>query len=236
MPYLTVEEIKKNKDLIESDNQKEIGGSRFVGSTDIKRALQYLPKDGKILECGPAFGTFTAFMQKNGYRHIHLLDFVDTLHGVDRVKLESFSEVDFNYDRMPHEDGSFDAVVAWGIAEHMENPYHFMREVHRVLKDNGIFIMSVPSIFHLESRILFFKTGMFPRWNRRNNHISIFPRGVFDKIFLRYFDLVETAYIKPSLRLNRFSRFSRYLPENQWFGNYVEYVMRRKPFVAYHRK
>ena len=86
MPYLTVEEIKKNIGVIENDSQKDIGGSRFVGSTDTNRALKYLPKDSVILECGPAFGTFTEFLQKNGYAHIHLLDFVDVLHHGDRKK------------------------------------------------------------------------------------------------------------------------------------------------------
>ena len=236
MPYLTVEEIRKNIDLIDNDNQRDMGGSRFVGSTDMNRALTYLPKDGQILECGPAFGTFTEFMQQNGYQHIHLLDFVDALHRGDRTKIASIHETDFSMDRMPYDDTFFDGITAWGIAEHMENPYHFMREAHRVLKNDGIFIMSVPSIFHIESRLLFLKTGMFPRWNRRNNHISLFPRGVFEKIFLRYFTLIETAYIKPSLRLNRYNKFSHYFPENQWFGNYVVYVMKKKPFVAHKGK
>lgn len=236
MPYLTVEEIKKNIEVIRKDNQQEEGGTRFVGSTDTNRALKYLPKDGNILECGPVFGTFTKFLQDNNYRHIHVLDFVDVLEHARRNQIESSHEIDFNTDRMPHDDTFFDAVAAWGIAEHMENPYHFMREVHRVLKDGGIFIMSVPSIFHIENRLLFLKTGMFPRWNRRNNHVSVFPRGVFEKIFLRYFDLVETAYIKPSFRLNRFNRFSRYFPENQWFGNYVVYVLKKKSFIPYKPK
>ena len=236
MPYLTAEEIKKNIQLIENDSQKDVGGSRFVGSTDTVRALKYLPKDGKILECGPSFGLFTDFLQKNGYKHIHLADFVDVLHSGDKTAIEAIHEIDFNIDRMPYDDNFFDAATAWGIAEHMENPYHFMREVHRVLKDGGTFILSVPSIFHLESRLLFLKTGMFPRWNRRNNHIAIFPRGVFEKIFYRYFDLVEIAYTRPSFRLNRFNRFSKYFPSNEWFGNYVVYVLKKKPFVPYKPK
>ena len=233
MPYLTVEEIRKHKGLVEKDNQLEMGGTRFVGSTDTNRALKYLGRDDTILECGPAVGTFTVFLQQQGYRHIHLLDFVNMLQSVDASTVESCHEIDFNIERMPYADNTFDAVTAWGIAEHLENPYHFMREVHRVLKDNGLFIMSVPSIFHIESRLLFLKTGMFPRWNRRNNHISVLPRGVFEKIFLRYFTVVETAYIKPSFRLNRFNRLSRYAPSNQWFGNYVVYVLKKKPFVPY---
>ena len=233
MPYLTVEETKQHIDLFEKDNERVTGGTRFAGSTDTNRALAYLPKEGQILECGPAWGTFTEFMQSNGYKHIHLLDVVDVLGRGNRTTLASFNEIDFNRDRMPYDDNFFDGVAAWGIAEHMENPYHFIHEVHRVLKNGSIFIMSVPSIFHIESRLLFLKTGMFPRWNRRNNHISIFPRGVFEKVFLRYFELVEIAYIKPSFRLNRFTRLSKYFPENQWFGNYVVYVLKRKPFIPY---
>lgn len=204
---------KKNKDVIRKDNQQDEGGTRFFGSTDMRRALTHLPKNGRILECGPVFGTFTKFLQDHGYTQIYVLDFIDVMGHPVRETLKGFYEIDFNKDCMPYDDNFFDGVAAWGIAEHMENPYHFMREAYRVLKDNGTFIMSVPSIFHIESRLLFLKTGMFPRWNRRNNHISIFPRGVFEKIVLRYFSLVETAYIKPSFRLNRFNRFSRYAPQ-----------------------
>lgn len=235
MPYLTVEEMRENAELLKQDNKLEEGGSRFFGSTDTATALKYLPKNGKILECGPSVGSFTHFLQEEGYRDVHALDFTDAMLFADKAKI-SFHTMDFNTERMPYQDGFFDGVTAWGIAEHLENPYHFMREAHRVLKDGAPFLVAVPSIFHWMSRLLFLKTGMFPRWNRRNNHIAVFPRGVFEKIVLRYFDQTEIRYTKPSFWLNQPNRLSRYLPENEWFGNYVVYVLKKKEFRPYQRR
>lgn len=236
MPYLTVEEMRENaafvKRGLEREADKEEGGSRFVGSTDAGLSLSIFHKDDAVLECGPGSGMFTKVLQDNGFTRIHVLDFVDVMTFPDRARL-IFHEVDFNKDAFPYPDRHFDGVTAWGVMEHMENPYHFAREVHRVLKNDHYFLMAVPSMFHYWSRLIFLKAGLFPRWNHRNNHISLFPRGVFEKIFLRYFTLERTLYTKPSVRLNIFGWTSKYIPANEWFGNYVVYVLKRKEFVPF---
>jgi SAM-dependent methyltransferase len=188
-------------------------------------ALEYFSKDGPVLECGPIFGSFTEYLQKHGFTDIHVLDFVNLLRFPDPKKL-TFHEIDFNMELIPYNNSFFNGAAAWGIGEHLENPFHFIREVHRVLKPSGIFLFSVPNVFHIVSRLLFLKKGMFPRWNESNNHISILPRGVFEKTVLRYFDLVDTRYVKPSVELRFFRRFS--YPANQCFGNYVVYVLRAR--------
>ena len=60
---------------------------------------------------------------------------------------------------------------------------------------------------------------------------SLFPRGIIDKIASRYFVIEQILYAKPSFRFNIFTRFSRYMSKNEWFGNYVVYMMRRKEFI-----
>lgn len=233
MPYLTVEEMHNNKKVIITDDRwPERGGTRFTGSTEPNLALKLFSKEERILDCGSLFGMFTKVLQDHGFTHIHALDFVDVMKLSDPHNV-TFHEVDFNKDIFPYPDQYFDGVTAWGVMEHMENPYHFGREVHRVLKNDHYFIMALPSLFHFWSRLVFFATGMFPRWNHRNNHISIFPHGVFEKIFLRYFTLEQTIYTKPSLRLNTFNWTSKYLPANQWLGNYVIYVLKRKEFIPF---
>ncbi|MBN1688361.1 MAG: methyltransferase domain-containing protein [Candidatus Omnitrophica bacterium] len=42
------------------------------------------------------------------------------------------------------EDKSFDVVVGAEVLEHMKSPDLILREVHRVLKDDGRFVISVP--------------------------------------------------------------------------------------------
>ncbi|MEK7082996.1 MAG: class I SAM-dependent methyltransferase [Patescibacteria group bacterium] len=232
MSYLTVEEMRNNREFMAGDKNLDEGGTRFLGSTEADLALKLFPKEGRILDCGPASGMFIKVLQDNGFKHIHALDVIDTMIYGDRAQFP-FQEIDFNKDIFPYTDQYFDGVTAWGIMEHMENPYHFMREIHRVLKNDHYFLMAVPSMFHWWSRLIFLKAGLFPRWSHRNNHIALFPRGVFENTFLRYFTLEKTLYTKPSFRLNVFDWTSKYVPSNEWFGNYVVYMLKRKEFVPF---
>ena len=56
---------------------------------------------------------------------------------------------DFFYDgnTFPFEDASFDGVICNEVLEHVFNPDQFLREIFRVLKPNGNFLLSVPFIW-----------------------------------------------------------------------------------------
>lgn len=226
MSYLTVEELRK---LRPEDGKSEEGGSRFLGSTEPRLALKYLPKSGVILECGPHLGMFTKFLQDEGFGDIHLLDFYDALVFPKKETI-TFHEIDFNKETMPYPDTHFDGATCWGMVEHLENPYHFTREVHRVLKPEGIYIMALPNVFHIMSRLLFLKKGVFPRWDKNKNHIFVLPRGVFENTILRYFYLVETVYTKPTIHYPILNWLTPFLPANEWFGNFVVYILKKKQF------
>lgn len=40
---------------------------------------------------------------------------------------------------------SFDAVTCFDVLEHVEHPFSTLKEIHRVLKDNGILLLVVPN-------------------------------------------------------------------------------------------
>jgi len=235
MPYITVEEMRKNPEIFRGmDSGSSKTGTthaRFEGSTVPEMAFAYFKKEEALLECGPIRGTFTKVMQEKGYSDLHALDFIDVLDYPDRKRV-TMHEIDFNKDRFPYKDRFFGSVVAWGIVEHLENPFHFIREIHRVMKPGATFIFSVPNVFHITSRLLFLKRGMFPRWNKSNNHIFVLPRGVFEKTVLKYFNLVEERFVKPKLELPLLRRLTRFLPANQWFGDYVVYVLKKKEDIS----
>lgn len=233
--FMTVEEMRANPDAVRAlDTDPKAGENsprsrRFDGSTKPEFVYEFIQKDAELLECGPFAGPLTKALQESGYKNIHTLDFVDILDLPDRSKLKSIGVVDFNRDIFPHTDNALEAVVSFGMMEHLENPFHFAREVARVLKPDGIFIVAIPNVFHIISRLVFLRRGMFPRWSYGNNHISILPHGVFEKTILRDFELVETRFYKPDFKpfLSE-SLAQKLLPANQWFGDYVAYVMRAK--------
>ena len=138
-------------------------------------------------------------------------------------------KADLSFERIPMPDKSLDVITAWQVVEHLENPHNFIREAYRSLTPGGYFLISIPNPFHLISRLLFLKRGNMPRWTKRNNHITIFTKDLFEKAFLqKYFDLIETRYHLGEFTYGPFKYFDGKYPENEWFGHFVTYVMRKK--------
>lgn len=54
---------------------------------------------------------------------------------------------------MKFSDGTFDAVVALHVMEHVQNLNAFIREVHRVTKQGGYFFAVMPSMSHYKAKL-----------------------------------------------------------------------------------
>jgi SAM-dependent methyltransferase len=87
---------------------------------------------------------------------------------------EAFARVNLNAP-LPWADDSFDAVISTEGIEHLENHFAFFREFWRVLRPNGLLIMTTPNITALRSRVRFFGSGFFGRDARPLNESSRHP-------------------------------------------------------------
>jgi SAM-dependent methyltransferase len=54
---------------------------------------------------------------------------------------------------------SFDCVVSIEAVEHLENPWHLVREANRVLKTQGTLILTTPNILSIRSRLSYLLRG-----------------------------------------------------------------------------
>ncbi|MEI6092502.1 MAG: class I SAM-dependent methyltransferase [bacterium] len=70
----------------------------------------------------------------------------------------NYKKVDMSLN-FPFEDNYFDYIVSIEGIEHIENQFSFIREVSRVLKTGGEFIITTPNVHSLESRFKFFLSG-----------------------------------------------------------------------------
>lgn len=61
--------------------------------------------------------------------------------------------------RLPFADASFDAVACVDGVEHLERPFDFIRECHRVVRPGGVLVLSTPNISALRSRWRWLLTG-----------------------------------------------------------------------------
>jgi cyclopropane fatty-acyl-phospholipid synthase-like methyltransferase len=120
---------------------------------------------------------------------------------------ERFQLADLNQ-TLPWPDSSFDALFSIEGIEHLENRFMFLREAHRVLKRDGLLIITTPNIVSLRSRVRFLGSGFFHKDSRPLNESARHPLhhiGLQTFPDLRYavhtagFRIVETAatHVKP---------------------------------------
>lgn len=65
--------------------------------------------------------------------------------------------------RLPYADGWFDYVLCLDGIEHLENPFHALREFGRVLRRGGKLLLSIPNYLNIERRLRFLFMGTFSK-------------------------------------------------------------------------
>jgi SAM-dependent methyltransferase len=94
-------------------------------------------------------------------------------------------------ERLPFDDGSFDAVVAGELLEHVRDPQGVVRETRRVLKPGGTLVGSVPNAFRLQSRLSFL-AGRAPEDDP--THLHMYSAGHVRRL-LADFERVELHFV-----------------------------------------
>lgn len=86
---------------------------------------------------------------------------------------------DLNYEKLSFESCFFDVVIATEVIEHLLNPDNLLKEAYRILKNDGIFIVTTPNLASLGRR-LFLLLG-------KNPVIEVSPKEENAVGHLRYF-------------------------------------------------
>jgi SAM-dependent methyltransferase len=71
---------------------------------------------------------------------------------------------------LPFDAGSFEAVLAIEVLEHLFLPHLAVAEAHRVLKPHGVFVLSVPNVAYWRRRL---DLAAFGRWNPFGDTLSV---------------------------------------------------------------
>ena len=131
---------------------------------------------GKVLDVGCSCGTLHSLISN---KNVYGLDIEDC----GNIK-ENFYIGDAQ--GMPFDDNFFDTVVAGELIEHLENPEKFLTEAKRVLKKDGILIISTPNKKSLVNRI--FRTYY-------RHHISLFDAYSLKKLLSKYFTIEKMFFL-----------------------------------------
>jgi 2-polyprenyl-3-methyl-5-hydroxy-6-metoxy-1,4-benzoquinol methylase len=150
-------------------------------------------KRGKLLDMGAGSGRLTAKLKKIGY----------LVHACD-VEPHHFQPKDIKIDfadgnqKLPYKTKSFDYILAIELIEHLENPWIFIREAHRILKPNGILILSTPNVESLRGKYSFVLGRPLPyfsyKFYKDINHITPIISWNLDRMTENKFKLIGKKY------------------------------------------
>tara|TARA_Y100000310_G_scaffold153576_1_gene152967 strand:- start:464 stop:1120 length:657 start_codon:yes stop_codon:yes gene_type:complete len=96
----------------------------------------YLPQRGKLLDVGCGRGFYAMGFRRLGYQ----------AEGIDSRECDMDGEwsINFEKDKLPHNDFDFDIVFTKSTIEHIFNTQHFLSEIYRVLYPKGVVICLTP--------------------------------------------------------------------------------------------
>lgn len=110
-------------------------------------AISLIPesKNGLCLDIGCGSGLLTEKIKERGYNVISC-DFDERAIKLCKEKGTEAIQVNSETDRIPFDDNHFDLISCFEVIEHIKSPQNMLNEIHRTLKQDGIFVISTPNI------------------------------------------------------------------------------------------
>jgi SAM-dependent methyltransferase len=129
--------------LKEEFNPKIIGlflPGYFMAKEIYRNMLRLMPNlKGRLLDIGCGSKPHKDMLNVNEHIGIEIDD--------DGRQNHKYADVLYNGEEMPFDDKSFDSALASEVLEHVFNPDTLLRETNRVLKIDGIFLLSTPFLW-----------------------------------------------------------------------------------------
>jgi SAM-dependent methyltransferase len=198
---------------------------------------RYHRPGGLAIDLGAGPGAMAARLRSLGWE----------VHAADRTAegLEAdvpFTQADFNKPDFASALGGaiFDLVVSVEVIEHVESPIGFLRNVGRLLKPDGVAILTTPNVDSLPARVKFLLRGTIRTMDEASEPTHISP--IFWDLLRRQYlplaglELVEHRVFPPrGFQLTRpgyagiFHALAPFFPGNSLWGDNHVFVLRRRP-------
>jgi len=145
--------------------EREFTGERFIPGVHAEITGEHLHRYYAILDllkdkvvvdaaCGEGYGSFILSQQAKQVYGIDI-DKTSILRAQDKYDGKNVSYANASIEKLPFEDQSIDVVVSFETIEHVNEKIQqqFLKEAKRVLKKDGILIISTPDKAHYSDKL-----------------------------------------------------------------------------------
>jgi ubiquinone/menaquinone biosynthesis C-methylase UbiE len=160
----------------------------------IRRSLAKLPKSSNILDAGCGMSAWTTKELRERYN----ISGVDGEPDAIAVCKKLYKGQDYrvgNLYKLDYKDKSFDAVVMREVIEHFKTPEKSVKEIHRILKPGGMYILTTPNY---NSRLLHIIENTYNRFfggpckpYKDDVHPSKFKPHTLRSLLEKYFQIEQ---------------------------------------------
>lgn len=146
-------------------------------------------KGKHILDLGCSTGYFGAKLKKQG-GYVVGVDISKKAVGEAKKVLNEALVLDLNEGNLPFPSKMFDIVIAAELIQHLMQPINLLHSVNKVLKEDGLFVLTTPNLLYWGNRLKFLKgdfvyqkSGVFDE-----GHIHFYTHQTLEK------DLEESGF------------------------------------------
>ncbi|OGK20823.1 hypothetical protein A2866_04055 [Candidatus Roizmanbacteria bacterium RIFCSPHIGHO2_01_FULL_39_8] len=121
----------------------------------LERVLKQYNKKISVLDIGCSAGNKLLYLYKKGYRKIYGIDYAARVFQHIWKQLPYLHINQGNAENLRRfRNQQFEIVYACHLLEHLPHPEKCVKEVARILKKNGTFVLGIPNGYHLSDIIM----------------------------------------------------------------------------------
>lgn len=174
----------------------------------IRTLDRYGVQGKKCLDVGPGTGRWLQFLKSRGAAYLGAIDISEkslkrSEHICDKVQIANFEIDKFGFD-----SDFFDILLSIEVIEHLLHPQNYISEIKRVVKSDGLILMSTPNVVSLIARIRMLLGHLPSAIAQDKTHVRFYRQKDLMELFAP-FDLYP-KFIPTSISLNLRNPKSRF--------------------------
>lgn len=189
----------KENNVIQHYKNEENYKSSLIASQDsrianiIRCSKEYMVKNGHILDLACGDGFIADRLKDNDFE----VTKVDIKGGGTRGDI---IEHNLEISPYPFEDNSFDGIICSEILEHLFEPMTLINECYRILKNEGIMILTVPNFNNIDNILIRHQNIVYNIDNQMSiEHIRHYTLESIKRILYNKFDVLKVMGNSPNM-------------------------------------